>query len=155
MPRYVKQTKPYTCGPIAIANTLKWAGIPCSWKANGQRLIYDSGCHPSFGSEAYRFHHILQKESGGTICGSWRSGAGGASLDKWLKDEHHCAIVIVYYASRACHSFLCTEATKNYFTVVNLDGSTCKRIHRKKMAKLLSERPDINQTVYIDKTPTV
>ena len=153
MPRYVKQTNRYTCGPIAIANTLKWAGIPFSWKMNGRQLIHDSGAHPSFGSEAYRFHHILQKESGGTIRGDWRSGAEVKNLDEWLNDDNHCAIVIVHYASGACHTFLCTDVTNNHFTVVNLDkGLTCRRISRKKMAKLLDVRPDINQTVYIEKT---
>ena len=153
MPRYVKQTKPYTCGPIAVANTLKWAGVPCSWKLNSKRFIYDSGCHPSFGSETYRFHHMLQKESGGTIRGDWRSGAGVKYLDEWMKDDNYCAIMIVHYATGGCHTFLCTDVTNNHFTVVNLDkGRTCKRIHRKKLARLLGEKPDINQTVYVEKT---
>lgn len=31
-PRWVGQRDNFRCGPVAVANALKWARLPCSWK---------------------------------------------------------------------------------------------------------------------------
>jgi hypothetical protein len=45
MPRYVKQRDLYSCGPIAVANALKWAGKDISYKKHHKGFKRLCGAH--------------------------------------------------------------------------------------------------------------
>ena len=157
MIRYIKQPDQWTCGPVAVANTLKWAGGDVVWQRDGDRLIRKSGAYPGFGAEVWRFDKILRDESAGQVHGFWQDGAKIKSLDQWVEHEDRCAIII-YRHRKGAHAFLCIKKTKHYYTVINLHRKvgrpTCKRIHRKKMIKLLRRFPKSNSIVYVEKAPS-
>jgi len=52
MIRYTKQRDQFRCGPIAITNAMKWAGVDFSFRKNKKKLdklvkISKAGCHPT------------------------------------------------------------------------------------------------------------
>lgn len=52
MIRYTKQTDTFRCGPVAIANAIKWAGGDFSFRDNKKKLdklvnIKKTGCNPT------------------------------------------------------------------------------------------------------------
>ena len=155
MTRYTKQPNKWTCGPVSLVNTLKWAEYPVTWEKDGDRLTRMSGTYHGFGSEVWRFYKILEAESEGNVTAWWNDGAKIKDLDKWVKHDNKCAI-IVYRHKRGSHAFLCTGKTEHYYTVVNLHrrGSVYKRIHRKSMIKLLRRFPKSNSIVFVEKTPS-
>ena len=54
MPRYVRQWDDFSCGPIAILNALKWAGVRASIKRDYKRLLVLTKC--SFPNGVCRFY---------------------------------------------------------------------------------------------------
>lgn len=36
--RYLNQTNRHSCGPVAVINALKWAGIKATWEKDGKRI---------------------------------------------------------------------------------------------------------------------
>ncbi len=46
MPRYIKQRDKYRCGPVAILNSLKWAGVAASYSEHTDCLTELAVCGP-------------------------------------------------------------------------------------------------------------
>src|SRR3990167_4439791 len=44
LPRYVRQTDTFTCGPVAILNALKWSGCDCIKSKHLRKIIEHSRC---------------------------------------------------------------------------------------------------------------
>lgn len=60
MPRYVKQRDEFRCGPIAILNTLKWAG--CNVTAKLIPVLFkEVSCSPLFGTAESNITRGLRK----------------------------------------------------------------------------------------------
>lgn len=63
MPRYLKQYDTYSCGPTAILNALKWAGVAISYRSHYKRVA--RGCRVMEGS--YRERGTLSADLDRTI----------------------------------------------------------------------------------------
>ena len=59
MARYTKQRDRYSCGPIAILNSLRWAGIDLSYPEGIKWLTSLSQCKKYYGSPHVFFNPAL------------------------------------------------------------------------------------------------
>ena len=67
-PRYMKQRDQYSCGPVAIMNTLKWSGFKFSYEDQIEHFQSLCGCTSSEGTFHAPFDKALRiasKELGG------------------------------------------------------------------------------------------
>lgn len=93
-PRWVRQKDEYNCGPIAVANALKWAGLPCSWKRDRGKLIKMCDSQVGIGSTPDSVINTLRATSGKTLAVDWKT--------KWTIQELHDhvesrgAVIVVY-----------------------------------------------------------
>lgn len=60
MARYVKQRDKYSCGPAAIMNVLKWAGVKFSYREKIEVLQEVCGCKPGRGTMHQNFDQALR-----------------------------------------------------------------------------------------------
>lgn len=139
MTRYAKQREATTCGPMAVLNAAKWAGLPVTVKKDINKC----------------------KE----LC-KWNQyeGAGPWSIEKALKAmvifevkeiidtpklreidrevDKGRAVVIKYCHGCGGHYMLCIGRTKRYYKMVNskLEGPALRRMERKTLSKHLKEK---------------
>ncbi len=59
MARYLKQRDGYSCGPVAIMNVVKWAGLTFSYKNEIKFFQSICGCRPVFGTNHSNFEKAL------------------------------------------------------------------------------------------------
>ena len=60
MARYVKQRNKYSCGPAAIMNVLKWAGVEFSYREKIGVLQEVCGCRPGRGTSHRNLDQALR-----------------------------------------------------------------------------------------------
>jgi hypothetical protein len=65
MPRYTKQRSPYECGPTALLNSLRWAGIKTGYKDSREALWQACLCYPRRGTYSGRFDSAIKELSRG------------------------------------------------------------------------------------------
>ena len=61
MPRYVKQRDKYSCGPVAILNALRWAGVNADYGQSVKRFTATCKCAPPEGTAHREFDSALRK----------------------------------------------------------------------------------------------
>ena len=66
-PRWIKQTDQFSCGPIAIANALKWSGEEFSWTTHGKGLKRDCKVSKEYGTETKDLNAALRKYCASTL----------------------------------------------------------------------------------------
>jgi len=64
MARYLKQRDGYSCGPVAIMNVVKWAGLTFSYKNEIKFFQSICGCEPVFGTNHPNFDKALRTIAG-------------------------------------------------------------------------------------------
>lgn len=64
MPRYIKQRDNFRCGPVAIANAIKWAGGDFSFRKNKKWLDEVANTTAPTGTWPVHFHRALRKVGG-------------------------------------------------------------------------------------------
>lgn len=64
MPRYVRQRDLISCGPLAILNALKWAGIRATVGRDYKRLRRLTGVTASYGTTSFDMDRVLFKTRG-------------------------------------------------------------------------------------------
>lgn len=72
--RYVKQNDFFSCGPVAIANALKWAGFDFSYSKNRKKFIEHCKCD-LIGTGTKNFERSLKEISNGLFSVKRRYGA--------------------------------------------------------------------------------
>ena len=128
MPRFVKQPHENTCGPTAVINAAKWAGVDLSIKHDYKWLMGLCETDLQVGTYPHGIERGLRLTIG--ICGvkvtRKRLGFGSIrNLEKHL--DNGGAIV----ACTIDHVFLITDQTDKMFVVQNYsDGKATKRIRK-------------------------
>ncbi len=165
MTRYVKQHDKHNCGPILIANILKWAGNQYSYRAKKPDLCQKCGTHRTgkliFGVGQSRVKEVLEYESRNVEKKIKVHGLGSPTLaliDKALKKNDAAAISFYYehpkYPQHAIgHYFLCVGQTPQFYRTVNLrgEGEGVALISRGKMSRWLRDYPKWNYLWAIQK----
>lgn len=132
--RYLKQRDQYSCGPVAIANAMKWAGSKESASKIRKRFIQECKCSPKHNGcytddleEALCEADLLEFERI-----NW---PGLDDLDKHL--DGGGVVLLRIRHEHGGHYFLCTRRTPKMYEVVNykrIRNTTCK-ISRETMRK--------------------
>lgn len=167
MPRYVKQTDLFRCGPVVIANVMKWAGANYSWAKNKKKLTKlcisdppNPGLHPRFAGTATRnMENALRKTSSGLLRIRRVLHPTLKQIDKHLDSGNAIVLCIVYIDKhegeefKNCHVFLCIGRTSCYYTGVNfsLDRKTVSRLHRNTFREMIRRPRYYNSAWFLTK----
>lgn len=134
-PRWIRQTDGYSCGPVALANILKWSGIQCNWSEDRRDFQELCRTNREFGTETAALTRALRTWGSELIIVKrqrWKlaqvishvEGRGACIFDFtvpnrdnirkpwWLRDCHYAALVDIM-----------GEAGREYFKFINLEGS--------------------------------
>lgn len=125
--RYVSQRDSYSCGPIAIINTLKFLGINITYKALPYiRMLCN--CKINYGTDEEDIENVLK------MFGIRFKGIHHPTL-KEIDKHIECggAILLNYsFGIDIGHYTLCIGRNKtNYFLVNDMEGKTVSDCHRK------------------------
>lgn len=137
-PRYARQIRRYTCAPIALLNTLKWAGYRCDRKSYIENLIERTRCI-STGDETGTFKSDMYEALQNTPEFSRVSEVIRPTL-KTIDNQLDSggAVILSIDGKNYGHTFLCAGRTKKNYIVVNLYfKETINNIRRKTMSKYL------------------
>lgn len=167
MPRYVKQTDLFRCGPVVIANAMKWAGVSYSWAKNKKKLTKlcnsdpnKSGSHPLFaGTTQQEIDRALRKTCGELLRIRRVIKLTLKQIDEHLDGGNSIVLCIIYNNEyegvkfKDCHIFLCTDRTCCYYTVVNLslDLETVSRLHRNTFKRMIRRHRKYNNAWFLTK----
>lgn len=159
MIRYAKQTDNFRCGPVAIANALKWAGINFSYRDNKKRL--DKLCktkHPT-GCYLADLTRALRK-----IGGKHLSGIQRRNLDDYtptqvlrlinihLKKSGIVLLNIQRYntdGSIGGHFFLIVKKDKTFYQVINYEMAKTELLHFKYLRDILRNCAESATSVWL------
>ncbi len=87
MIRYAKQPDKYGCGPVGIANALKWAGVPVSFKQERQIFYTDCKSLPDHGTWEKDFQRALRKHASAHITIRSRILPGISEIEMHLESD--------------------------------------------------------------------
>ncbi len=91
MIRYAKQKNSSDCGPIAILNALKWAGVRCTYQSDLKKITEKSRCD-SVGTSYGYFEKALRHFAHGNFTVTRKAWPGIAVFQKFLRNPDHAAI---------------------------------------------------------------
>ena len=141
MIRPVAQRDGYSCGPVAILNALKWAGIPVTEKRHLNIIRDLTDADVGRGVWPWDLDDALMIVPGVRVKKRIESPRL-AVLDKHI-DGGGAAVVLYLFRDKKeieGHYTLCIGRTKKYYIVVNdkEDGGTITRMARKTMYRGLT-----------------
>lgn len=119
--RWIAQRNLYSCGPIAILNTLKWIGYPVSYKNGYEHWMKKCRC-TNDGTHQHRFQNCLNERKNATITSKQLP-----TINAIEEAISHDAVVIMkssYLLEKKIegHFFIISEMTDNMFFCVNVEG---------------------------------
>ena len=142
-PRWIKQTDTYSCGPIALANILKWAGIQSNWSEDRDDFRKLCRTNAQFGTQPANLTRALRTWGSQLIIvkrSRWKlaeiidhvEGRGAVIFDFtvplpsnvkkpwWQRDGHYAACVDIM-----------GEGGNEWFKFINLEShETVTWVHR-------------------------
>lgn len=160
-PRYVRQRDEYSCGPVAVMNLAKWAGVRAPYSEIGRyrRMCEcdETGSSPEAFLDAIRRVRGIEVEecwycADGRMRGLWGMlgdvvprPVGVGDIDSWLDAGN--AMVLVFRHNRCGkkdedteHAVLITGRTPKSYVAHNLEperGRTTSRWPRRRMLRKL------------------
>jgi len=159
MPRYVKQKDKFRCGPVAIANAMKWSGENYSWTKNKDKLTKLCNCEN--GTYRSDLKRALKQIIGAVIKFRYSTAPTLRSID-----EHLAKGAVLLNLTRwdedkrghpgwdkIGHPFLIIDRTPHTYIVVSYhkDKNSVHRITRKTLNKDLHECRWMHEAYYLTK----
>jgi hypothetical protein len=153
-PRWIRQKDEYSCGPIAVANVLKWAGVPTSWKRSKRSLQKLCRTNKDLGTNENDMEAALRKLGAGHITVQRRVRWKMAELIGHV-ESRGCVVVDFTvpfrynmarpWNQRECHYAVCVdimgEEGEEWFKFINLDREdTVTWINRRQFRWLFMSR---------------
>lgn len=134
--RYMKQRDNYSCGPVALANVMKWAGSKKSAGSLRKYFMPICKCSPENGTRPWEIHNALLTID--DISFEKVEYPGLQDLDGHL-DDGGIVLLRVRYEDGG-HYFICTRRTQKMYEVINrkVDHVTKSLVSRKTMSKDIS-----------------
>lgn len=146
--RYVKQNNTYTCVPVALLNTLKWAGYHRTL-SHLPGLIKKTKCYYPQGSYPDCFHKILRKYK--KIKFYSRKKISIEDIDNHL-DKNGIIIFIYYYFNEdiddiSGHASVIFEKSKdnNFYYLANENEQSEALLHRKEIISMIKRTYELKQ----------
>ena len=149
-PRWIRQQDTFRCGPVAVANALKWAGIPCSWKRDKDYLSELCRVNRTWGTKPKDFENALREASGGTFAVRRRKRFKINEVVDWVEGRN---LVIFDFTwplqpikgQRDGHYSACVDIMGpkgwEFFKFINLEGeNTVTWVSREWYRKIFSRR---------------
>jgi len=145
MIKYLKQREQGTCGPVAIINALKWAGLRVTEKTHKKRIRQLTSCSMHHGRGfrgcfPYDIDYALSRYKSIYACcnHSGQPNTKLSEIDKHL--DYGGSLLIRYFWKPNCgHYTLCIGRTPKTYILVNDSGEkTVIRRSRKTMTRMLS-----------------
>lgn len=141
---YTKQKGKNLCGPTAILNLMKWAGLRVTWKEDIKFCmdlcssdVSTDGMWSWIMDIVLKYFPLFKVKKTIHI-------PKLKQLDKQLNNGRAIVIVYLYKDGRAQngHFMLCVGKTEKYYNVVNdkMNGKALSRISRKTMRKKLTTK---------------
>lgn len=136
-PRYCRQIGSSDCGPIAILNILKWAGLSVTLK---EYLPYlNTVCRiDNFGTPLHRFNAMILKLRKNRFQARYRKQPRLDQIEKHLAQGG--SVLIFYFNGQCYHFSLIIGSNENgsRFTMVNESyGKTVSKVTRKTLKRFL------------------
>lgn len=130
--RYTKQRTKYDCGPVAIANVCKWAGVKFSYKKYKNYLFEDLEVDNEIGTKHDKFLSTLNQSS------KLGFKVYPAEYKIKLNDinihvKNNRAVVLIVESKNRTHVCLVTEIKNGYYKIINyaLDWPTISYVWEK------------------------
>lgn len=121
MPRYMRQRNRFSCGPIAILNSLKWAGQKVTYEGWYRNLKRACGCNRIFGTNQKIFDKNLRYLGSHLFTIRKRNRPKLSEIEKHVTNGG--AVLLSYYWNNngysGRHFALIVDYDGKYFTVVN------------------------------------
>ena len=144
MIRYLRQRDRTTCGPIAVINALKWAGVKATEKTHKKKIQRLTNCRSHGrgynGCFPFDINYALLQYKSIKICKVY-DGTTWISLseiDKHL-DDGGSVLMRYFWAPGKGHYSICVSRTSKKYTFVNDSREkTVTFRSRKTMRKMLS-----------------
>ena len=120
-PRYVRQNDHFSCGPVAIANAMKWAGLKFSYAKSRERFLKACNCQNPVGTTTRNFERALRELTDGLIEVKRRYGASTEDIKNHIKDGGSVVVCgkRVWDFQLGSHYFNCVDYDGNKFLVTN------------------------------------
>lgn len=118
MPRYVRQPEEYACGPTAVLNALKWAGVPATIKYDFGLIADMCEYERGEGSPDGAINQTLRLLLDGWARVRRPRYASTRDIRKHVEKGGACVATISDYADM-CHVFLVTGFTGKLFVTHN------------------------------------
>lgn len=125
MPRYVNQPAINACGPTAIINAAKWAGVNLSIKKDFDYAAYLCKYDPSEGSAWDGIDRAIREAMPGFVKVRKPTFTNFDRIDRHLTKGQACLVSVVYEEDETCHIFLATGKQGKLFVAHNYN--TIKR----------------------------
>lgn len=150
--KYYRQTDTFRCGPIAIMNTLRWAGTSYPFSYFKNELDYDTEANiPPWGTNLDRLIYTLYRwsyHSGLYSLEAIHSQTNLKTLDQILKRGN--SVVVRYGWARTNHiSFVFDRTPFYYYTANHYDDPKVPRAIRR------VSRPSLSQDLRYSKEDSI
>lgn len=121
MTRYVRQRDNYSCGPVAIANALKWAGSKFSYRRYHPMFIAAAKCQKPRGTKRGHFDRTLRffARTFDWFKVKRALGIKRAGLLSFLRSSDHAAILQYYVKEDKRHFALAIHCEPPFIYLVN------------------------------------
>jgi len=134
-PKWIRQTDGFSCGPVALANALKWAGIQANWSVDRDDFRKLCRTNREYGTEPANLTRALKTWGRELVVvkrQSWKmqqvishvEGRGACIFDFTVPTNYN--IKLPWY-ERAAHYTTCVDIMGpqggEYFKFINLEGS--------------------------------
>lgn len=141
--RYCRQRDTYSCGPIAVLNSMKWAGLPVSYK----RLKYmqkTRGFCKQTGVGTRGLYRLLRRSLKETCHIVFSAHPKLSHIIKHLQ-QGGAVLLLFHVVNDEGHYSLLTDATPSgkTFTIINFDSSrTIMRIRKNILQSCLRRKKE-------------
>ncbi len=138
MIRYIKQPDNVGCGPTAILNTMKWAGMPYTIVKDYYRLFLE--CRSDDGTLPTLFDYALREESRGILSVKKKHKPTAHQIKSWLEHPKQSVVILYWHKTHdGGHYALVTEKVDERYIIVN-DIKTKEIINLDKIEKKIKVR---------------
>jgi hypothetical protein len=157
--RYIGQRDHFRCGPIAVLNALKWAGVPVTEKKDLKRISKLCKCVAGRGTPK-RATTIALRKSKGIILSKKVKKPTLKVLDEWIdnggavllrytwklgpKEKYYKKYKEMYEDLWVGHLAFVSARNKGHYVVHNFSWISEQKVSRALLEKYLSNQPSKN-----------
>ena len=145
--RYLVQRNEFSCGPIAIINTLKWCGARATYSSHYKKLVKD--CKTDIhGTSDSAFSYQLKRYTRGLV--SEIVTDVGPELNNIMSHLENGGLVLLAHELPRYGHFVCLTYNAEAILAINDHKGNTKKISKRTLKSWLKFK-DINYCFYVSK----